>query len=119
MGGTPISACGGYIGDSAESDRGTAIARHRQSIRVAGGHSALYPSETRSRDLSGGDAGFGLESADCWIIEDSLAGVRAGKAAGSMTVAITTTFDRDSLSGAGAELVIDSFPQLRHTLEAL
>ena len=62
---------------------------------------------------------LGLNAADCWIIEDSLAGVRAGKAAGSMTVAITTTFDRDSLSAAGAELVVDSFPQLRHTLEAL
>ena len=44
-----------------------------------------------------------LSPMDCWIIEDSLAGVRAAKAAGSFTVAITTTFGASPLSAAGAE----------------
>jgi HAD superfamily hydrolase (TIGR01509 family) len=60
-----------------------------------------------------------LDSADCWIIEDSLPGVRAGKAAGCVTVAITTTFDAASLSAAGAEMVVNSFKELRSAMERL
>ena len=60
-----------------------------------------------------------LNSADCWIIEDSLPGVRAGKAAGCITVGITTTFDSASLSAAGADLIVNSFRELRNVLEKL
>lgn len=60
-----------------------------------------------------------LNSADCWIIEDSLAGVRAGKTAGCITVGITTTFDSASLSAAGADLIVQSFRELRSVLENL
>jgi beta-phosphoglucomutase-like phosphatase (HAD superfamily) len=60
-----------------------------------------------------------LNSSDCWIIEDSLPGVRAGKAAGCMTVGITTTFDATSLSGAGADVIVNSFRELRNVLENL
>jgi len=49
----------------------------------------------------------------CWVIEDSIAGIGAGRAAGTFTVGITTTFDRETLSKAGADLVVDSFPELR------
>jgi beta-phosphoglucomutase len=62
---------------------------------------------------------LGLAAADCWIIEDSLAGVQAAKAAGSFTVAITTTFDAKSLSAAGADLIVESFAQLRNALQTL
>jgi beta-phosphoglucomutase len=58
-----------------------------------------------------------LRREQCWVIEDSIAGVGAGKAAGAFTVGITTTFDRDALSSAGAELVVDSFPELQNRLE--
>lgn len=60
-----------------------------------------------------------LDPAQCWVIEDSTAGVGAGKAAGSFTVGITTTFDRQTLSGAGADLVVDSFAALRKRMEDL
>lgn len=53
----------------------------------------------------------------CWVVEDSLAGVGAGKAAGSFTVALTTTFDRRTLAGAGADLIADSFAELKASLE--
>jgi len=49
----------------------------------------------------------------CWVIEDSIAGIGAGRAAGTFTVGITTTFDRETLLSAGADLVVDSFPELR------
>ena len=58
-----------------------------------------------------------LEPKQCWVIEDSIAGIRAGKAAGVFTVGITTTFDRETLLNARAGLVVDSFAELKNRLE--
>lgn len=52
----------------------------------------------------------------CWIVEDSLAGVGAGKAAGCVTAAITTTFERKTLAEAGADLIVESFSELKTVL---
>ena len=60
-----------------------------------------------------------LGPSECWIIEDSLPGVRAGKAAGCVTVGITTTFDQASLSATGADMIVNSFKELRRALEDL
>lgn len=60
-----------------------------------------------------------LSPSACWIIEDSLPGVRAAKAAECFTVGITTTFDPDALSEAGADLVVKSFRELRKSMEKL
>ena len=43
-------------------------------------------------------------------------GVLAGKAAGCVVVGITTTFDRETLATAGADMVVDSFSELRGLL---
>ena len=59
---------------------------------------------------------LGLNPEQCWIVEDSIAGVRAGKTSGSFTVAITTAFDRRTLEDAGADLIIDSFAELKALL---
>ena len=60
-----------------------------------------------------------LDAADCWIIEDSVNGLRAAKAAGCFSATITTTFERDTLVTAGADIVVDSFSELRTLLESL
>jgi beta-phosphoglucomutase len=60
---------------------------------------------------------LGLGPVECWIIEDSIAGVGAAKAAGSFTVGITTTFGRDTLMDAGVDLVVDTFSELKAVLE--
>lgn len=57
-----------------------------------------------------------LGPSECWIIEDSLPGVRAGKAAGCTTMAITTTFNPEALSAAGADTIVNSFRDLRTLL---
>lgn len=62
---------------------------------------------------------LGLLPDDCWVIEDSIAGVGAGKAAGTITVGITTTFSREALMVAGADLVVDSFTELQEVLKKL
>jgi HAD superfamily hydrolase (TIGR01509 family) len=59
-----------------------------------------------------------LKPAECWIIEDSVNGLRAAKAAGCFSAAITTTFDRNTLVTAGADIVVESFPELRALLES-
>ncbi len=60
-----------------------------------------------------------LSPEDCWVIEDSMNGLQGAKAAGCFSVALTTTFDRRSLSSAGADMVVESFKELRKSLEDL
>jgi HAD superfamily hydrolase (TIGR01509 family) len=60
---------------------------------------------------------LGLDAADCWIIEDSVNGVRAAKSAGCLAVGLTTTFDAATLSAAGVDATVDSFAELRNMLE--
>ncbi|MFZ5999956.1 MAG: HAD family hydrolase [Bacteroidota bacterium] len=58
---------------------------------------------------------LGLPNSQCIVIEDSLSGVEAGKAAGSKVIGITTTHTREELSHT--DLVIDDFRNL--TIEQL
>ena len=61
------------------------------------------------------DLGLGPE--DCWIIEDSVNGLRAAKAAGCFAVTLTTTFDSKRLRESGADLIVHSFAELQGLLE--
>lgn len=55
----------------------------------------------------------------CMVIEDAISGVLSGKAAGSFVVGITTSFTRNALVSAGADLVVPSFSVLEdHVFEA-
>jgi HAD superfamily hydrolase (TIGR01509 family) len=47
------------------------------------------------------------------IIEDSLTGIKAGKATGASVIGITTTYSRDELEAASADWVIDHFDELK------
>ncbi len=58
-----------------------------------------------------------LVPGDCWIIEDSMNGLKAAKSAGCYAVTITTTFDSESLRNGGADMVVNSFAELRAALE--
>ena len=60
-----------------------------------------------------------LHPGDCWIIEDSVNGLRAAKSAGCFAVGITTTFGADILAKAGSDIVVESFPALRHFIETV
>jgi sugar-phosphatase len=53
---------------------------------------------------------LGVKPENCVVIEDSVAGVLAGKSAGMKVVALTHTHDRIFL--LDADLVVDSFREL-------
>jgi beta-phosphoglucomutase len=61
--------------------------------------------------------GLKADPAECIVIEDSLNGVLAGKAAGCRVVAITTTFSEALLRKSGADQVVHNFQELRRWLE--
>jgi HAD superfamily hydrolase (TIGR01509 family) len=61
--------------------------------------------------------GLKANSAECLVIEDSLHGVVAGKAAGCHVVAITTSFPEALLRSNGADYVVHSFHELRELLD--
>lgn len=54
-----------------------------------------------------------IEPQHCLVIEDSVNGVRSGKSAGCRVIGITTTFAADELHAAGADLVVNSFADIR------
>ncbi|HPP01843.1 MAG: HAD family phosphatase [Candidatus Omnitrophica bacterium] len=53
---------------------------------------------------------LGIPPEDCAAVEDSINGVRAAKAAGMYTIAITTSFPREQLDAA--DLIIDRYEEL-------
>lgn len=60
-----------------------------------------------------------LAATDCWIVEDSVNGILAAKAAGCFAVGLTTSFSREALLEAGADFVVTAFAQLQARLEGL
>jgi HAD superfamily hydrolase (TIGR01509 family) len=61
--------------------------------------------------------GLKANPADCIVIEDSLNGVLAGKAAGCRVIAITTSFTEELLRRKGADHIVQNFQELRGLLE--
>lgn len=51
---------------------------------------------------------LGVNARDCIVFEDSLAGIRAGKAAGMRVIALETTLSREELAGK-ADMIIPNF----------
>lgn len=59
-----------------------------------------------------GAALLGLSAQKCVVFEDAPAGIRAGKAAGAMVVALRTTSPDNELEEAGADWVLSGFANL-------
>jgi HAD superfamily hydrolase (TIGR01509 family) len=61
-------------------------------------------------------AALGLTPSACLVIEDTDLGIQSATRAGCRVVGITTTFEAEKLSHAGANLVVDSFAELADRL---
>jgi sugar-phosphatase len=57
---------------------------------------------------------LGVSPADCAVVEDSPAGIAAGRAAGAMVIGVTATHPVEALSGA--DLVITDLAELAHAI---
>lgn len=62
-----------------------------------------------------GAARLGADPADCLVVEDSPAGVAAGRSAGMQVLAVLTTHSADALRGAHA--IVQGLEQLRLALD--
>jgi sugar-phosphatase len=59
-----------------------------------------------------GAALLGVPAAECVVFEDAPAGIRAGKGAGALVVALTTTSPETELEQAGADWIISGYEQV-------
>ena len=59
-----------------------------------------------------GSALLGFPASKCVVFEDAPAGIRAGKAAGAMVIALTSTSPPEELDEAGADWIITGYDQL-------
>jgi len=55
---------------------------------------------------------LGVPAADCLVVEDAPAGIRAGKAAGARVLALRTTASDAELQQAGADWIVDNCAEL-------
>jgi glycerol 3-phosphatase-1 len=55
---------------------------------------------------------LGVSAADCVVLEDAPAGIRAGKAAGMRVLALRTTASDAELREAGADWIVDDCAKL-------
>jgi len=53
-----------------------------------------------------------ISAENCCVIEDTVNGIKAAKAAGMNVIAIPNTFDSSSLAEAGADLICDDYSQI-------
>lgn len=59
-----------------------------------------------------GAQALGVAPEDCWVFEDSFAGIKAGIDAGAAVIALATTNSAASLQNRGAKAIIDSFKNI-------
>jgi mannitol-1-/sugar-/sorbitol-6-phosphatase len=59
-----------------------------------------------------GAALLGLPAGKCLVFEDAPAGIRSGKGAGALVVALTTTSPDEELEQAGADWIISGYSQI-------
>jgi sugar-phosphatase len=62
-------------------------------------------------------ARLGFAASECAVVEDALAGIRAGKTAGARVIAFPTTSDRDELEKSGADWVVRNCADISATLD--
>ena len=61
----------------------------------------------------------GIAPEKCLVIEDAVSGVQAAKRGGMYCIAITSSFDRETLLQAGADMVVDALNNIPELLRQL
>lgn len=109
-----LSAAGVKTAVVTSSDRAKMEAVYRQRPEIRGMFSRVFTSEDYRESKPSPDCyvsaarSFGLEPRECIVAEDSVNGLRAAKASGSLVVGLATTNPR-SLVEEYSDVVIDDF----------
>ena len=61
----------------------------------------------------------GVDPKDCLVFEDAVSGVQAAKRGGMRCIAVTSSFDKDTLYQAGADLVVDDLNHALRDIQSL
>ena len=61
----------------------------------------------------------GVDPKDCLVFEDAVSGVQAAKAGGMRCIAVTSSFDNDTLYAAGADRVLEDLTDALQAVQAL
>lgn len=61
-------------------------------------------------------ASVGVSPENCLVVEDAVAGVQAGKAAGCTVVGVKGSFDGETLAAAGADYVVETTADIKNLL---
>jgi HAD superfamily hydrolase (TIGR01509 family) len=62
---------------------------------------------------------LGVSAAECAVVEDAISGIAAGKAAGAMVIGVATSFAREALYEAGADVVISDISEIQYAVDEL
>lgn len=62
---------------------------------------------------------IGADPARCIVVEDAVAGVQAGRAAGAVCIGVTSTYTAEELRAAGAFYTVDKTPQILDFIDAI
>ena len=60
---------------------------------------------------------IGVPPENCLVVEDAISGIKAAKAAGMQCIAVTSSFDRQTLEKEGADLVVDNTVEIASILK--
>jgi len=112
----PLAICSGALRPEIEFALGRIGGRDRVALIVSAEDTARCKPDPEGYllALEGLRAGPrpGLEARECLVIEDSLAGIEAARAAGMRVVGVAHTYPAGDLEAAGAEAVLDDLAGL-------
>ena len=60
---------------------------------------------------------IGLPPENCLVVEDAISGIKAAQAAGMQCIAVSSSFDRETLEKEGADLVVDNTVEIASILK--
>ena len=60
---------------------------------------------------------IGVPPENCLVVEDAISGIKAAQAAGMQCIAVSSSFDRETLEKEGADLVVDNTVEIASILK--
>lgn len=96
------------------------------NIRVLGVEESVFDAVITGSDITNkkpdpeiylkAAAAVGVEPENCLVVEDAVAGIESGKAAGCKVVGVVGSFDAKTLKSAGADFVVDTTADIKNLL---